>query len=98
MLSFLVRLSSSSPKVYVNNPALTGKVASVLQAGHVLSTRFQPYESHVPFLLQVHDTTTTRCIPKLNSRFVDGEGNEREGDIGRVTLRMCEQAASLEAK
>ncbi|CAM9581068.1 unnamed protein product [Scytosiphon promiscuus] len=40
-------------KVYVNNPALTGKVASVLQAGHVLSTRFQPYESHVPFLLQV---------------------------------------------
>ncbi|CAN0270038.1 unnamed protein product, partial [Ectocarpus sp. 8 AP-2014] len=40
-------------KVYVNNPALTGKVASVLQAGHVLSTRFQPFESHVPFLLQV---------------------------------------------
>ncbi|CAM9121143.1 unnamed protein product [Ectocarpus fasciculatus] len=40
-------------KVYMNNPALTGKVASVLQAGHVLSTRFQPFESHVPFLLQV---------------------------------------------
>ena len=25
----------------------------MLQAGHVLSTPFQPFESHVPFLLQV---------------------------------------------
>ncbi|CAM9642370.1 unnamed protein product, partial [Discosporangium mesarthrocarpum] len=40
-------------KVTVNNPALVGKVASVLQAGHVMSTAFQPFESHVPFLLQV---------------------------------------------
>lgn len=48
-------------KVYVNNPALTGKVASVLQAGHVLSTRFQPYESHVPFLLQVWCDTSYGC-------------------------------------
>lgn len=48
-------------KVYVNNPALSGKVASVLQAGHVLSTRFQPYESHVPFLLQVRVYSNDAC-------------------------------------
>ncbi|CAM9199017.1 unnamed protein product, partial [Choristocarpus tenellus] len=40
-------------KVMVNNPALVGKLASLLQAGHVLSTPFQPYESHIPFMLQV---------------------------------------------
>lgn len=29
------------------------KVATLLQAGAVLGRRFQPYESHIPFLLQL---------------------------------------------
>lgn len=35
------------------NPQEVGKAASLLQAGAVLGRRFQPYESHLPYLLQL---------------------------------------------
>jgi hypothetical protein len=35
------------------NPGHVSKVATLLQAGAVLGRRFQPYESHIPFLLQL---------------------------------------------
>jgi hypothetical protein len=39
-------------KIYVYDPRAVAKVASLLQSGVVLDCRFQPYESHIPYLLQ----------------------------------------------
>lgn len=75
-------------QVYVNNPALTGKVASVLQAGHILFTRFQPHESHVPFLLQV-------CM--LHSEFTSHAANRRMVSK-RVTLPLYQMLLALRDK
>lgn len=67
----------------MNNPALTGKVASVLQAGHVLSTRFQPFESHVPFLLQV--CSCAGLSSAFRALFSGArQGNRVEGSPGGV--------------
>lgn len=40
-------------KVTLVNPEQLRRVAQVVQSGTVLGCSFQPYESHVPFLLQV---------------------------------------------
>ncbi len=45
--------SSCLPALPRYNPQEVGKAASLLQAGAVLGRRFQPYESHLPFLLQL---------------------------------------------
>ncbi|CAM9288703.1 unnamed protein product, partial [Phaeothamnion confervicola] len=40
-------------KVLMRNPSSVGRAAGLLQTGVILGTKFQPYESHIPFLLQV---------------------------------------------
>ena len=39
-------------KVSMFDPNLIKKTASLLQSGTILNRHFQPYESHIPFLLQ----------------------------------------------
>ena len=40
-------------RVQLFNPAMTKRVAAALQSGRVLDTRFQPYETHISFMLRV---------------------------------------------
>lgn len=40
-------------KVTLFDPRLLSRVASALQSGAILDTAFQPYEAHIPFLLQL---------------------------------------------
>ena len=40
-------------KVMLYNPQHIGRASVLLQSGSVLGLRLQPYEAHVPFLLQV---------------------------------------------
>ncbi len=40
-------------KVYVFDPADVKRCASLLHSGAILGKKFQPHESHIPFLLQV---------------------------------------------
>lgn len=40
-------------KVQLYNPAMLKRVAATLQSGRVLDTVFQPYETHISFLLRV---------------------------------------------
>lgn len=35
------------------NPQDVSRAAALLQAGTCMGRRFQPYESHIPFLLQI---------------------------------------------
>ncbi len=35
------------------NPTDVAKVAAMLQNGAIMQRRFQPYETHIPFLLQL---------------------------------------------
>lgn len=39
-------------KVMLLNPRDAQRAAGLLQAGGILGRRFQPYESHLPYLLQ----------------------------------------------
>ncbi|KJE92975.1 DNA polymerase zeta catalytic subunit [Capsaspora owczarzaki ATCC 30864] len=39
-------------KIFLFNPATVGKVVHLLQSGFVMGREFQPYEAHIPFLLQ----------------------------------------------
>ncbi|GMH43547.1 hypothetical protein BSKO_11469 [Bryopsis sp. KO-2023] len=40
-------------KIIMYNPREIGKAAMLLQMGAVMGVRFQPYESHIPYLLQL---------------------------------------------
>jgi hypothetical protein len=40
-------------KVYLYNPALITRTATLLRSGAIMQTTFQPYEAHIPFLLQL---------------------------------------------
>ncbi|KAK9763082.1 DNA polymerase zeta [Basidiobolus ranarum] len=39
-------------KIYLVNPNIVSRVAELLQMGAIMGTVFQPYEAHIPFLLQ----------------------------------------------
>lgn len=44
------------------NPRDVGRTAALLQAGGIMGRRFQPYESHVPYLLQFKvQVSTSMC-------------------------------------
>lgn len=40
-------------QIFLYNPRVVTSVVHVLESGSVGEQRFQPYEAHVPFLLQV---------------------------------------------
>lgn len=39
-------------KIYMYNPRLVNRVSGILSNGTVLNTNFQPYETHIPYILQ----------------------------------------------
>lgn len=57
------------------NPQEVGKAAALLESGAVLGRRFQPHESHLPFLLQLkvgctpakqeHDSSICQCYSSV---------------------------------
>ncbi|GBG78283.1 hypothetical protein CBR_g26314 [Chara braunii] len=40
-------------KIVLFHPQEVGRVASILQSGAVMDRKFQPYEAHIPYLLQI---------------------------------------------
>lgn len=54
---------ANAEQVMLLNPRDTGRAAALLQAGGILGRRFQPYESHIPYLLQfkVGTSSTVSC-------------------------------------
>ncbi len=50
-------------KIMMLNPRDCSKAAGLLQAGGILGRRFQPYEAHIPYLLQLKVLARRLLVP-----------------------------------